>query len=877
MLDDLWYRFRALFLRAAVETEMDEELRFHFEQQVNKYVRSGLTPSEARRRARLDFGGFDRVKEECREARGVVFFETLFQDVRYGLRLLFKSPGFAAVAVLTLALGIGANTAIFSVVHAVLLKPLPYPKANRLAMIWTGLGNETRTPATGTEVFEIRERSRLFEQIGGIWVTNGTLIGDGEPEQIKLARVTANFLPLLCTRPEVGRFFTPDEQQTGPSTVAVISYGLWNRRYGANPKLIGQSVRAVGGSVTVIGVLPQDFSLMFPEDSSIPSNVDLFIPLPSDLRKTGSAGFIRMIGRMVADTNIVQAQTEADGIAADLRRLDKDFSEQNLRLRVLSLQDDNVRSIRPALLVLFGAVGLVLLIACANAANLLLARASRREREITLRAALGAARGRLIRQLLTESILLGWLGGGAAVAVGWAVLKGLLGLRPQSLARLVSIRLDPEVLGFTLAVAILTGVLVGLAPAFGATRIDLLEGLKEGGRTLTFGHGRSRNILIASELALSFALLIGTGLMLRTFLNTLNVNPGFSADSVLSFQVSDMNYNFLHPLQQNLSALPEVQSASAVSHLPLDDSYPNWYSYYWPEGTPPDQQNTLMADHRSILPGYFNTIGATLLEGRDFTDSDDASHPPVVIIDDGLAQQTWPGQDPIGKKLSVEDSPKGPYAFEREWAAVIGVVKHVQYHSLTVSVRPQIYFPFPLAPRPMFVVVRTSRPPAGLATAARQEVARLNKNAAVSKVAVLSEYVTQARSQTRFVTFLSGGLAGLALLLACIGVYSVTSYTVSQRTGEIGVRMTLGAQPLGILKMVLRQGIPPIAWGLAAGFAVSLALTPLLRGLLFGVSLVDPLTFAAVFILLACMSVFACFIPARRATKVDPIVALRYE
>ena len=457
------------------------------------------------------------------------------------------------------------------------------------------------------------------------------------------------------------------------------------------------------------------------------------------------------------------------------------------------------------------------------------------------------------------------------------MLRGLLELRPQSLARLASVHLDPEVLGFTLAVAILSGVLVGLLPAFGATRINLVEGLKEGSRIIILSHGRTRSILIGAELTLSCALLIGTGLMLRTFVNTLNADPGFRDGNVLSFQVSDLNYNFLHQLQLNLSALPAVQSASAVSHLPLDDSYPNWYSYYWPEGTPPDQQNTLMADHRSILPGYFSTIGATLLNGRDFTDSDDVSHQHVVIIDDGLAKQTWPGQDPIGKKLSVEDSPKGPYAFEREWAVVIGVVRHVQYHSLTVSVRPQIYFPFPLAPRPMSVVVRTTGPLAGMTTAARQEVARLNKNAAVSKVAFLSEYVLQARSQTRFVTFLSGGLAGIALLLACIGVYSVTSYTVSQRTGEIGIRMAMGAQTFGILKMVFRQGVPPIAWGLAAGFTVSLALTPLLKGLLFGVSPIDPLTFAAVFLLLSCMSVFACYLPARRATKVDPIIALRYE
>jgi predicted permease len=877
----LWASIRSFaskfFHRSNLEGEMEEELRVHIENRADDLERGGLPRDEATRRARVEFGGCEKFKEQCREEQRGFWIETVRSDARFGLRMLRKSPGFTAVAVLTLALGIGANTAIFTVVHAVLLNPLPYPESERLAILEFGIGNEHRAPASGYQLEQIRERSRLFEQVGGIWVTNSVVPGEGEPEQVRLGLVTDNFLSLLCAKPAAGRLFSHEDAQSNVPSALIISYALWQRRFGGDPGVIGRALRAAEGSITVVGVLPQDFRLIFPDDQNVPLNVDLFVPLQGDYTKPGGPSFIHTIARLSRGASFAQAQVEADEIAAQLRRIDPQLTQDNFSIDVATLHDDDVRNVRRTILLLFGGVAFVLVIACANVANLLLARGGARMRETTIRTALGAPRSRTIRQLLTESIVLGLFGGVAAIAVGWGALQGLLALRPESLLRLATIRLDVTVFLYTLAISVLTGIVFGLVPAFTASRVDLIAGLRGAGRGATLQKQRSRALLICSEVALSFALLAGTALLVRTFISVLRVNPGFQAKNVLTFTTSLGDYNFVRQLQRGLLTIPGVQSASLVSHLPLDDSHGNWYDAYYPEGTPPAEQSSNLADSRSILPGYFATIGATLIKGRDFTDADDAAHQHVAIIDDALAQQTWPGQEPLGRKLNTSDSPKGPYQFERDWVVVIGVVKHMQYQSLTTMGRPQIYVPYQLAPRPISFVVRSEGPAASLLGPIREQVAKLNKNAPVARVITLDELVEHARTQNRFVAFLAGALAGIALLLACIGIAGVTSYSIVQRTGEIGIRVTLGARPAEILRMVLSQNFAPVAVGLAAGLVLSMAIAPLLRGLLFGVEPGDPLNYAAVLAFLALVGALACYFPARQATRVDPLITLRYE
>ena len=616
--------------------------------------------------------------------------------------------------------------------------------------------------------------------------------------------------------------------------------------------------------------------------------MQVFIPFLNDLEKQSrDTGYIRMVGRLRRGFTVAQAQGEAETIASQLRREAKEYAEQSLHLSVLSLQEDDVRPVQPALVSLFAAVVLVLLVTCANVANLLLSRSGGRRHETALRSAMGAERRRIVRQFLTENILLGCLGGTAALGIGWAALKWILSLQPEGIYLLVAAKLDGWVLAFTLMLSILTGIMFGLAPALSVARGDLVEILKESGKATTTGKPWLRQSLIVSEVSLSCILLVGTGLMIRTFTSLLRVDPGFHAENVLTFQLSfpwsrygtvESVTNFLKDLRTNLAAMPGAESVGGVSHLPLDEGLGNWYSYYWAEGAPVQQQNTVMADHRSTLPGYFRAIGATLLTGREFEDADDAVHTHVAIVDDTVAEQTWPGQDAIGKKLSVEDSPAGAFQFIREPVVVVGVVKHIQAHSLTSKGRGQIYLPVSLAPRPAYsLVVRTTAPMQTFAAYVQQAVKKLDKEMPVSNLRPQMDYVEKARAQTRFVTVLAGALAALALFLACIGIYGVTSYSVAQRKREIAIRIAVGANLCDVGRMILRQSGPPVIVGVVTGLATALALTPLLSGRLYGVRPSDPLTYAAISLVLGAVGVFACYIPARSATKVDPMIVLRSE
>jgi predicted permease len=870
----VWLRLQTLFRSGRAAQQLEDEVQFHLEQQITENIAAGMSPEKARHAAMRTFGNVTLVQEDTRRTWGWMWLEQFAQDLRFGARSLRKSPGFATVAILTLALGIGANTAIFSVVNAVLLQPLPYPDADRLAIIWSGLGSVNRAVASTYELFEIRQRTKEFDQIGGIWVTNGTLPGEGDPQQVKVGVVTANFLSILCPRPALGRFFEAQDEAPNAPWAIVLSHGAWAQRFGSDPSIVGKSVRYRDGSAVVIGVLREDFRFYLP--GGFPSNVDVFYSVPVDGSQPDGPGWLHLIGHLRRGSNIKRAQAEADAIATQIHNWDGNQNISGLRLTVYALQADDVREVRSTLLLLFGGVGFVLLIACANLANLLLARSTGRLRETTLRVALGASRGRLIRQLLTENLLLAAIGAVAALGVGWLALRAILTARPPSL--LIFNRLTPDftVLAFTFLVAILASAFFGLAPFVATARLTVTPGLREGGRSTAAGRTRWTAFLVSAEVALGFVLLAGTGLLLRTFANILHVDPGFRAENVLSFQISTPQYEMLRQLQRRIAALPGVQSVSAVSHLPLVEAG-NWYANYWKEGASEEEQHTVMADHRSILSGYFNTVGATLLRGRDFTELDDAAHQHVAIIDDVLARELWPNEDAIGKKLNVSDSPKGPYQFERDWAVVVGIVKHIQCHSLTVMVRPQIYLPYQLAPRPVSIVIHTAGVIPGLAASAREQVSFLNKGMAVSQVAPVSDYLTRARSQSRFASLLAASLAATALLLACIGIYGVLSYAVAQRTAEIGVRLAIGAQRWDVLRMVLGQGLTSAALGLSAGLLLSSILMPLLAGLLFGVTPADPVNYLLICALVLTVSTLAALLPARHAMGVDPIAALRHE
>jgi predicted permease len=875
-------RFRALIRnllhKQAVNDRLEQEVRAYADLLTDEKIAAGLSPSEARRKALAESGGIEPIKQAVRDRRAGVSLEILAQDLRYGFRQIHRSPGFAALVILTLAVGIGANTAIFSFVNSVLLRPLPYPDANRLVTILAGLGSSaSRAPVSRFQLFQIRQISKQMDQVAGIWTTNGDLPGDNNAEQIKVGVITSNFLQLLCPRPALGRFFgrADDEAQDGPETI-VISHGLWARRFGSDPSIIGRAIRLNRGSAIVVGVLPENFRILLANDSNIPFNVDVFTDVPIDASDPTGPEFLRLIGRVRAGSNAARAQAEMNAVAVQINAMAAKTTVDNLSLAVYPLQADNVREVRGTLLLLFSGVAFVLLIGCANIANLLMVRARQRLRETTIRAALGASRSRLIRQFLTESLLLAILGAIAALGVGWASVRAILAARPPSFANFNQVTLDWRVLAFTFAVAIFTSVLFGLAPVLAVRRLDLTRNLKDASRQSGWRRRHWTSLLVSAEVALAFVLLVGTGLLMRTFINILRADPGFRADHVYAFRISRPSWPMLHQLQQTLAGLPGVKSVAAVSHLPLDDTG-NWYDYYWKEGAPLEQQNTVMADDRSIVPGYFSTIGATLLAGRDFTDFDDASHQHVAIIDDVLAHQLWPAGDAIGRKLNISDSPKGPYQFERDWVVIVGIVRHIQCHSLTAIVRPQVYVPFQLAPRPMSVVVSARGVVPNLANLAQKQVALINKDLAVSHVEPLTTLVARAQAESRFASLLATLLSALALLLASIGIYGVLSYSVAQRTTEIGIRMAVGAPRTQVMKMVLADGLAWVLPGLAGGFVLSLLVTPMLARFLFAVKPGNTENYALIFAVVLGVSALAAWLPARRAMNIDPLTALRYE
>jgi predicted permease len=869
------------------EENLNEELRFHLEKQTGLYVSAGMSPEYARRKALLEFGGLESVKEGCREHRRTFWLETLWTDLRYGLRMLRMNPGFAAIAILTLALGIGANTAIFSALDAVVLKPLPYPQANRLVLIWTAMKNagQTRVPSSGPDLVDIRHRTRLLQDVGGIWVGSAAVTGTGEPEQIKLGLTTASFLTLLGVPPAKGRLFTAQDESERSGPVIIITDGLWHRRFGGDENIIGRSLIMDGRALTVVGVMPATFRLLFPADASVPPDVQAWVPFRYDLSGAPrDLNYLRAIGRLRSGATLAQAREELHSMAAQLRAEYPVDSKAGIDFEAFSLPQDTTRETQPAVLALFVGVGLVLLIACANVANLLLSRAGLRHREIALRATLGASRGRIIRQLLTESVLLSLLGGLAGLLLGWWGMKWLLALRPRSMVLLDAVKINFQVLGYAFAISLLAGIIFGLAPSLEASKTSLNETMKAAGRSIVSGNQRYKSLLVASEVALGFLLLVGAGLMTRTFARLIDVDTGFQPDHVLTFQISppesrypkdEDHVRLIYRLKKNLEALPGVQSVGGIHLLPFDD-YANWYSYYWLPGAAPQDQNTLLADHRSISPGFFKTMGIAMLAGRDFDDADNTARRRVVIVDESLARQMWPNDRAVGKELNVETIHEGD--FSRATAVVVGVAKHTKYLQLTGNGRPQIYEPYAQSPREiMAFALRTTGEAQALIGPVRAEVAKLDSNLPLAKVRPMEDYVQEARAAARFTMLLALALAGLALALASIGIYGVTSYSVAQRRNEIGIRMALGAQGSDVLKIVLAQCMSAVCTGVAIGLALSLLVTPMLSSLLFGIRSTDALTFVAAALFLSAVGLLACCIPAWRAMRMDPIVALRYE
>ena len=811
----------------------------------------------------------------------------LFQDLRYGFRLLSKNLGFTAVVVLTLALGIGANTAIFSVINAVLLQPLPFAEPDRLVTVWNV---NTKTGGDGVQVSypdfnDWRAQSQSFEKMAAFRGRDLTVTGMGEAFRLRGATTTSDLFPLLGVAPRLGRVFTPEEDRAGNHS-AILSDTLWRTRFKADPNAVGRTISINSQSYTIVGVMPPKFAFPISTDP-----VELWIGAAVDNEGAGALTnqrgnhAIEVIGRLKPGVSLAQAQSEVSRITDALQ---KQYPGENpdFGALVVPFFERVVGDVKLALMLLLGAVGCVLLIACGNIANLLLARAATQQKEVAVRAALGANRWRVIRQLLTESILLALLGGVAGLLLAWWGTDLLLKLVPGGLPRVTETALSARVLGFTLLISVLTGMLFGLVPALHSFRLDLVTTLKDAGRSSSDGGSgnRTRNALIVTQVAVAFVLLVCAGLLAGSFWRLQQVNPGFDPKNVLTFRVSlptskyernEQIESFYQRLSERIAALPGVTSASAVSVLPLSGQ--NSAVGFSIEGIPTDPNNAF--PHESYLritrPEYFNTMGITLLQGRDFDARDTLQGNAVVIINETLARKHFPGQNPLGRRISPSFAIDDRGTLARE---IIGVVKDVHHASLREESGNEIYAPHSQAPfNTLTMVARTSSDPQALIASVRREVIALDSELPVFNVRTLEETLSRSVAQPRFNTLLLAIFAGLALLLTAIGLYGVMAYSVTQRTRELGIRLALGAQRSNVLSLVIRQGMMLAGIGLGVGTVVAFALTRLMESFLFGVSATDPLTFGGIALLLAVVALAACFIPARRATKVDPMVALRYE
>ena len=805
--------------------------------------------------------------------------ETFIHDLRYAVRTLLKKPGFAAIVILALAIGIGANTAIFSVVNAVLLRPLPYADPDRIVMVWM---DNTRMKVdqdihSYANYVDYRDRNQSFEYIAAYSGVSLNLVGSGDPERVIGAMSTANLFSVLGVQPMLGRVYTVEEEEPGRDQVVVLGYGLWQRRFGGNPGIIGQTISLSDVTREVIGVMPKSFR--FPH-----KDAELWAPLAVDAnRRANRGGFsYYAIGRLKSDVPLEKARTDMSAIADQLQQEYPNILE-GYGVNLVPLHEQVVGKTRLALLVLLGMVVFVLLIACANVANLLLARAAVREREIAIRMALGAGRGRLIRQLLTESILLGLLGGAAGLLIANWGLQALIALSPEDTPRLDQINIDRRVLLFTFAVSLLTGLLFGLVPALQASKADLNESLKEGGRSSTGGvRGRRiRSLLVVFEIGLSLVLLIGAGLMIKSFMRLRDVSLGFKPDRLMTMnlQLSRSRYqgrqghDFYQKLIQRVEAMPGVESAAAITDIFID-ALPNSASFAV-EGKPPaSAADQIEAPIDFVTPGYFRAMGIPLLLGRDVDERDVPDSTRVVVINNTFAQRLWPGEDPLGKRFTF-----GPGDSNPQWLTIVGVVADMRRTGYEAEVRCETFLPY--SQRTfigfMTLVVRAKTDAKSIIPAVRDEVWSIDSNQTISHIRTMDQTLDEMVSQRRLNMVLFGIFAATAMILAAVGVYGVISYSVTQREHEMGIRMALGASGKDVIKLVIGQGLLLTLAGVSVGLVGALLLTRVMASLLYLVSATDTWTFAVIPILLTVVALAASFIPARRATKVDPMIALRYE
>ena len=879
-------RLRALRGREAVINDIDREMRAHVDLQTEANVRAGMSPVEARDEAMRSFGNRNRALDAAYDVKGGGVFETITQDVRYGARMLGKHKAFTAIAVITLALGIGANTAIFSVVNELLLRPLPYRDPAGIVMLWEVSPEGRHQNTTSRANYRAwKTQSSSFAEAAAFSDQRFNLSGAGEPEQISVQMATPEFFKVLGVEPLLGRTFSADDEGAGKERIAVLSYSLWQRHFGGQTNIVGQPITLNGNTFTIIGVMPASFQFHIKQRSGTgrPAELWTLLPMPVGPGANEHGRFLSVVARLKNGVTPEQAGAELKTIHARLSEQEPQFSK-NYTAEVLPLREQFFGNVRRPLWLMLGAVGFVLLIACANVANLLLSQATSREKEIALRSALGARRARITRQLLTESLLLALLGSVLGLGLAWLGIKALIAISPRDLISFQTVGLNVPVLLWTLGISVLTGIIFGLAPALHISRLNLNDTLKEGGKSESAQASGSRclrSALVVTEIALAMVLLASAGLLIKSFARLQQVDRGFNTDKILTMVVPllDAKYSqdpqciaFFVQTLDRVRALPGVRSAGMINFLPLYGGLGSGTDFKI-EGRPePPPGQGPSCDVRSVDAGYFPTMGIPLLRGRNFSDLEQKEARHVILINDALARKYFPNEDPIGKRLDVD------MFDDRFWAPIVGVVGNVRYDSLIDESPPAVYFPHPdLTYSFMTLVIRTDGEPSAIAPAVQRQIRLLDPNQPISDVRTMDQVMSEWVSRSRFNTLLLGLFAGLATLLSAVGIFGVMNYSVALRTRELGLRLAIGAQPRQVLLLVLRQGLLLTIFGVVLGLAAAFALTRLLSGLLFGVDAVDVSTFTTISFLLVIVSLLACYLPARRAMRIDPLQALRYE
>ena len=886
MLRKMSDALRSLFLKDKVESELDKELRFHLEMETEKNVARGMSYSDARLQALRQFGGVEKFKDECRDVRGGGLIESLLQDTRYGARILLRNPGFTAVAVLTLALGIGANTAIFSVIYGVLMRPLPYKDGNQLVIVQqqAPLARVPNLPFSVKEVLDYREQNQTLDAVVEHHTMSFTLLGGDEPQRVQTGVVSANFFDVLGVTPIAGRTFVPADEEHGSDAVLVLSNKYWRESHGGDLNIVGRVFQMNNRPHTVIGILPPIPQYPVEEDVYMPTSG---CPTRSSEQfiSNRNARMMSVFGRLKEDVPVSQAEADISTIAANLQKQYADSYPANRGYGAVvhPLQEELTRRARPTFLILLGTAGLVLLIACANVANLTLARLMRRERELAIRTALGAGRGRLIRQLLTESTLLSLAGGALGLLLAAGGLQLLVTFAARFTTRAGEIRIDSFVLLFTLLVSVVTGLVFGLLPVFSSDQ-NLTNALKDGGGRAGTSPKRQRirNLLIVGQVAVSFMLLIGAGLMLRSLIKLQSVSPGFDSDRVLAVRVSpnwskyntpDKTLLLFKRLLDKVRSEPGVVSAGLASTYPLNQlgitSGP-FNRGFQIEGRPiPEGELAPQADFRSASPGYFETIRLALVNGRTFEERDDEKALPVAVINQSTARHRWSDEDPVGRRVSFDRG--------RTWVTIIGVVSDVKQYGLDRDPTDEIYIPLAQNGFANNLLIRTPAEPMNIAGLIRQAIYEVDPETAIDRVQTLEQVRSDAVASPRLTAILLALFAGLALVITAAGIAAVMALSVNQRKHELGVRLALGATPGRVLSMVMRQGMTFVVLGLSIGIFGALMLGRLMSSLLFAVAPTDPITFIAVSVVLMLVAAAACFVPARRVTSIDPMRALRSE